>query len=162
MWRERWHARGNELWNDPLTFKHRCLLLAALLTLVHLARFDVARGPIVTDVRYYVYFAARMADGAVPHRDFFDNKTQLATVAGAALHRAATALGLDPLLTMRAGYLALTGVAGLLLFAIHRELRDGACIAGLLGMCCYLGFSLLGFLPAIGPLPKLLMAVCAS
>jgi len=151
-----------------LTFKHRCLLLAALLTLVHLARFDVAQGPIVTDVRYYVYFAARMADGAVPHRDFFDNKTQLATAAGAALHATASALGLDPLRTMRVGYLGLTGLAALLLFAIHRELRelrelrDGACVAGLLGMLCYLGFSLLGFLPAIGPLPKLLMGVCAS
>jgi hypothetical protein len=134
-----------------LTFKHRCLLFAALLTLVHLARFDVAQGPIVTDVRYYVYFAARMADGAVPHRDFFDNKTQLATAAGAALYATATALGVDPLRTMRAGSLALTGLAALLLFAIHRELRrelrnlrDGACIAGLLGMLCYLGFSLLG------------------
>lgn len=159
---ERWHARRDALWNGPLTFKHRCLLLAALLVLVHLSRFDVTSGPIVTDVRYYVYFAARMADGAVPHRDFFDNKTQLATVAGAALHAAATHLGLDPLRTMRTGYLALTGLAALLLFAIHRSLRDGACIAGLLGMLCYLGFSLLGFLPAIGPLPKLLMGVCAS
>jgi hypothetical protein len=168
---ERWHARGDALWNDPLTFKHRCLLLAALLTLVHLARFDVAQGPIVTDVRYYVYFAARMAAGAVPHRDFFDNKTQLASAAGASLYRTATALGLDPLRTMRVGYLALTGLAALLLFAIHRNLREphalrqpdyGACIAGLLGTLCYLGFSLLGFLPAIGPLPKLLMGVCAS
>ena len=145
-----------------MTFKHRCLLLAVLLTLVHLARFDVAQGPIVTDVRFYVYFAARMADGAVPHRDFFDNKTQLATAAGSALVATARALGLDPLHTMRVGYLGLTGFAALLLFAIHRELRDGACIAGLLGMMCYLGFSLLGFLPAIGPLPKLLMGVCAS
>lgn len=145
-----------------MSFKHRCLLLAALLALVHLLRFDVTEGPIVTDVRYYVYFAARMADGAVPHRDFFDNKTQLATVAGAALYATGRTLGVDPLIAMRVGYLALTGLAALLLFAIHRRLRDGSCVAGLLGMLCYLGFSLLGFLPAIGPLPKLLMGICAS
>jgi hypothetical protein len=162
MWRERWHARRDALWNGALPFKDRCLLLAALLALVHLARFDVANGPIVTDVRFYVYFAARMVDGAVPHRDFFDNKTQLASAAGAVLHAAASHLGLDPLHAMRAGYVALTGVAALLLFVVHRQLRGGDCVAGLLGMLCYLGFSLLGFLPAIGPLPKLLMGVCAS
>lgn len=145
-----------------MPFKHRCLLLAALLALVHLSRFDAAQSPIVTDVRYYVYFAARVADGAVPHRDFFDNKTQLTSFAGAGLVTAGRALGLDPLLAMRAGYLALTGLAALLLFAIQRRLYGGSCAAGLLGMLCYLGFSLLGFLPAIGPLPKLLMGVTAS
>lgn len=145
-----------------MPFKHRCLLLAALLALVHLSRFDAAQSPIVTDVRYYVYFAARVADGAVPHRDFFDNKTQLTSFAGAGLVAAGRALGLDPLLAMRAGYLALTGLAALLLFAIQRRLYAGSCAAGLLGMLCYLGFSLLGFLPAIGPLPKLLMGVTAS
>ena len=145
-----------------MPFKHRCLLLAALLALVHLSRFDAAQSPIVTDVRYYVYFAARVADGAVPHRDFFDNKTQLTSFAGAGLVTAGRALGVDPLLAMRAGYLALTGLAALLLFAIQRRLYGGSCAAGLLGMLCYLGFSLLGFLPAIGPLPKLLMGVTAS
>lgn len=145
-----------------MSFKHRCLLLAALLALVHLVRFDARQSPIVTDVRYYVYFAARVADGAVPHRDFFDNKTQLATFAAAGLVRAGRALGVDPLLAMRAGWLALSGVAALLLFAIQRRLYAGSCVAGLLGTCCYLGFSLLGFLPAIGPLPKLLMGICAS
>lgn len=145
-----------------MPFKHRCLLLAALLTLVHLARFDVMQGPIVTDVRYYVYFAGRMVDGAVPHRDFFDNKTQLATAAGAVFYGLGESLDVSPLLAMRVGYLGLTGLAALLLFAIHRRLSDGSCVAGLLGMACYLGFSLLGFLPAIGPLPKLLMGVLAS
>jgi hypothetical protein len=145
-----------------LPFKHRCLLLAALLALVHLSRFDAAQSPIVTDVRYYVYFSARVADGAVPHRDFFDNKTQLATFAGAGLYAAGRALGIDPLLAMRAGYLALSGLAALLLFVIQRRLYGGSCAAGLIGMLCYLGFSLLGFLPAIGPLPKLLMGITAS
>ena len=141
---------------------NRCLLLAALLALVHLARFDVTQQPIVTDVRYYVYFAERKVDGAIPHRDYFDNKTQLATLAGAAFDAGGRALGVEPLLAMRVGYLALTGLAALLLFAIHRRLFGGSCIAGLLGMLAYLGFSLLGFLPAIGPLPKLLMGILAS
>jgi len=145
-----------------LAFKHRCLLLAALLACAHLLRFDAAQTPIVTDVRYYVYFAERVADGAVPHRDYFDNKTQLATMVGAGLVAAGRSLGIDTLLAMRAGYLALTGIAALLLFAIHRRLYAGSCVAGLVGMLCYLGFSLLGFLPAIGPLPKLAMGVTAS
>ncbi|MEW6270274.1 MAG: hypothetical protein AB1689_13365 [Thermodesulfobacteriota bacterium] len=141
---------------------NRCLLLAALLALVHLARFDPTQQPIVTDVRYYVYFAERIVDGAVPHRDYFDNKTQLAALAGAAFDAGGRTLGVEPLLAMRVGYLALTALAALLLFAIQRRLFDGSCVAGLLGMLAYLGFSLLGFLPALGPLPKLLMGVLAS
>lgn len=139
-----------------------CLLLATLIAVVHLARFDVTQGPIVTDVRYYVHFAERVADGAVPHRDFFDNKTQLATFAGAAFVAAGRAADVDPLLAMRVGYLVLTGLSALLLFVVLRRLYDGSCAAGLLGLLCYLGFSLLGFLPAIGPLPKVLMGVCAA
>jgi|GEM_PF-2053450 len=146
----------------PLSIKQGCLALAALLALLHFSRFDVRQSPIVTDVRYYVHFAPLVADGAVPHRDYFDNKTQLATYAGAALVRTGRALGIEPLLAMRGGYLALSIVAALLLFAVQRRLYGGSCVAGLLGMLCYLGFSLLGFLPAIGPLPKLLMGICAS
>lgn len=137
-------------------------MLAALLALLHFSRFDARQSPIVTDVRYYVYFAPLVADGAVPHRDFFDNKTQLATFAGAAMVRVGRSLGIDPLLAMRGGYLLLSVVAALLLFVIQRRLYGGSCVAGLLGLLCYLGFSLLGFLPAIGPLPKLLMGICAS
>ncbi|HEY8515795.1 MAG TPA: hypothetical protein VIS07_09820 [Candidatus Binatia bacterium] len=140
---------------------NRCLLLAVLLAVVHLARFEPTRQPIVTDVRYYVYFAERIVDGAIPHRDYFDNKTQLAAMAGAAFDLVGRALGVEPLLAMRVGYLALTGLAALLVFAILRRLFDGSCVAGLLGLACYLGFSLLGFLPSIGPLPKLLMMVLA-
>lgn len=162
MFTERWHAPRDPLWNGPLTFKYRCLLLAMLIALVHLARFDVTQRPIVTDIRYYVYFAARTLEGQVPHRDFFDNKTQLATFAGAIFDGAGRAVGADPLRAMRVGYLTLTGLAALLLLAIQRRLADGSCVAGLLGMLCYLGFSLLGYLPAIGPLPKLLMGVLAS
>jgi hypothetical protein len=145
-----------------LSIKQGCLVLAALLALLHFSRFDVRQSPIVTDVRYYVHFAPLVADGAVPHRDYFDNKTQLATFVGAAFVRAGRALGVDPLLAMRTGYLALSWVAALLLFAIQQRWYGGSSVAGLLGMLCYLGFSLLGFLPALGPLPKLLMGISAS
>ncbi|MBY0277656.1 hypothetical protein K2Z84_20165 [Candidatus Binatia bacterium] len=145
-----------------MSIKQGCLVLAAFLALLHFSRFDVRQAPIVTDVRYYVHFAPRVADGAVPHRDFFDNKTQLATFAGAAFVRAGRALGIDPLLAMRTGFLALSWLAAMLLFAILRRLYGGSCVIGLLGMLCYLGFSLLGFLPALGPLPKLLMGISAS
>lgn len=145
-----------------MSIKQGCLVLAALVALVHFSRFDVRQSPLVTDVRFYVYFAPLVADGAVPHRDYFDNKTQLAAFAGAAFVRTGRALGADPLLAMRIGYLGLSCVAALLFFQIQRRLYGGSCVAGLLGMACYLGFSLLGFLPAIGPLPKLLMGICAA
>lgn len=145
-----------------MSIKQGCLVLAALVALLHFSRFDVRQSPLVTDIRFYVYFAPLVADGAVPHRDYFDNKTQLAAFAGAAFVRTGRALGVDPLLAMRIGYLGLSCIAALLLFEIQRRMYDGSCVAGLLGMACYLGFSLLGFLPAIGPLPKLLMGICAS
>jgi arylsulfatase A-like enzyme len=42
-------------------------------------------GTIVTDFRYFIYFAWQITRGAVPHVDFFHNKTRLASFAGLAL-----------------------------------------------------------------------------
>lgn len=141
--------------------RHGCFAVALALVVLHFARFDVPERPLVTDVRYTVYFATRVADGAVPHRDFFENRPQLATLAGAALIRAGRPLGVDPLRAMRLGYIALAALLALFLFAVHRALRDGDCVAGLLGLVCSLGFPLLGLLPSIGPVPKLLMGILA-
>jgi hypothetical protein len=110
----------------------------------------------------YLYFAAQTSQGAVPHRDFFDNKTQLATFSGAFFHRCGETLGVDPLLAIRAGTLIAAALAGLLLFELQRRLAGGEGACGFLGLLAYCGFSLLGLLPSIGNLPKLWMAVCAS
>jgi hypothetical protein len=138
------------------------LAAATILTAAHFASFDIKRQPIVTDVANYLYFAAQTAQGAVPHRDFFDNKMQLATFSGALFHRCGRACGVDPLLAIRAGTLIVAALAGLLLFELHRRLSGGRGACGFLGLLAYLGFSLLGLLPSIGNVPKLWMAACAS
>lgn len=137
-------------------------LLAGVVAAAHFASFDVGRQPVVTDIRYYLYFAAETFRGAVPHQDFFDNKTQLATFVGAALYGLGQAVGIDPLLAIRVGYLVLAGVAGILLFAIHRRLAGDRATAGLLALLAYCGFALLGVMPSIGNIPKLLTAFFAS
>lgn len=139
-----------------------CLLLALAILAVHFASFDIRRQAIVTDVRYSVYFAARTAAGAVPHRDFFDNRTQLSAVLGGALHRLGTALDADPLLAIRVGSLTIAALAGLLLFFVQRRLSGGSCAAGLIGVLAYDGFTVLGTLPSIGLFPKLTMAALAT
>ena len=142
--------------------RHLPLLLATLLVAIHFLSFDVAALPIVTDARYYLYFAWRVAAGDLPHVDLFDNKNQLATFAGALLFGLGEALGADPLLVVRAGYLALAALGGLLLFTIQRRIGRGSPLAGVLGLLAYTSFGLLGLLPATGNVPKVLMAVFAS
>jgi hypothetical protein len=131
--------------------------LAAGLCALHFASFAPRTQPITSDVRYFLYFAARTAEGAVPHRDLFDNKTQLATFAGAALHALGAGLGLDPLLATRVGYLAIAAAGGALLFPLLRRLSGGSSVAGLLGTLGYLAFGFIGFLPSVGNVPKLVM-----
>ncbi len=135
---------------------------AVLLCLAHFSSFDYRDQALVTDVRYYVYFAWRVTEGDVPHRDYFDNKTQLASLTGALLHRLGEGLGADPLGAMRVGYLGLTAAGGMLAYLIHRRLGGDRCAAGLLGLLAYCSFGLLGTLASVGNTPKLLMALGAS
>jgi hypothetical protein len=141
--------------------RHGATLIALLLCVTHFSSFDISSRPLVTDVRYYAYFASRIADGAVPHADFFDNKTQLASFAGALCHAGGEWFGIDPLFAIRLGYLGFATLGGVLAFLIFRRLGAGA-VAGWLGALAYCSFGLLGMLPAEGNIPKLLMAVCAS
>lgn len=138
------------------------IALAILLCAIHFGSFDVSTQPIVTDVRYFLYYAWRVAEGAIPHLDFFENKPQLPTFAGALLYRIGTAFEIDPLLSIRTGYLTLAAVGGLLMFAIFRRLGRASSVAGLLGLLAYCSFGLLGALPAVGNVPKLALAVLAS
>ncbi len=142
--------------------RHGPVVAALVVAFAHFASFDIRSLPIVTDIRFYLYFAWRVTEGGVPHLDFFDNKTQLATFAGAAFHELGDLFGLDPLMAIRVGYLGIAALGGVLLFTIHRRLAGNDATAGLLGLLAYCSFGLLGLMPAIGNLPKLLMVVCAS
>jgi hypothetical protein len=135
---------------------------ALLVCAVHFASFDPRNAPLATDVRYYVYFAWRITEGDVPHVDYFDNKTQLASFAGALFHALADAAGADPLLAMRAGYLALAALGGALAFLAFRRLDGGSGLGGLLGALAWCAFGLTGLMSAMGPVPKLLMGVAAT
>lgn len=135
---------------------------ALLLLVLHFASFEVFERPMVTDIRYYLYFAWQTAEGAVPHLDFFDNKTQLATFTGALFHKLGSLVGAEPLHVVRFGYLTLAAAGGLLVFFIMRQLGGGSGAAGLLGAAAYCSFGFMGVMPSIGPMPKLLMAVMAS
>jgi hypothetical protein len=137
------------------------LLLAAGLSAWHFSTYDIAELPLVTDARYYLYFSWQMTEGAVPHLDFFDPKTQLATFVGALLHALASALSLDPLLAIRAGFLGLAALAGAIVFEVHRRLFGDSVVAGLLGLLAYLSCTVLGALCAVGNTPKLLLSIFA-
>jgi hypothetical protein len=142
--------------------------VALAVSLAHFGTFFDPERSIATDVRYFVYFAWRIAEGAVPHLDLFDNKTFLASFVGALLYRGGVALGVEPLQAIRVGYLLLSSAGGLLAFQIFRRLgaaRSGGArgvATGVLGLCGYLSFGLLGELPAVGNVPKHLMAVSAA
>jgi hypothetical protein len=135
---------------------------AFLAAAVHFASFDTPDRPLVTDVRYFTYFAQRTAAGALPHRDFFENKTPLAIFLGAALHRGGAALGVEPLHAIRLGYLGLAALAAALSFAVHRTLGRGRLACGAFALALHCGFWLLGLLPATGNVSKLAMAAAAS
>jgi hypothetical protein len=136
--------------------------IALSLASLHFASFYDAELPIATDIRYFLYFAWRIAEGDLPHLELFDPKTQLASMVGAVLYSAATALGLDALATIRAGELGLCALGAMLLFWTGRRLGGGSQVCGFLALFAYLSFGLLGALPAIGPLPKLLMSILAT
>jgi hypothetical protein len=135
--------------------------VAALLALLHFGSFPWRDHPFATDLRIFLYYAARTAKGAWPHLDFFENKTPLAFFVGAALDRVGTLLGVEGFVAVRLGYVALAAFNAWLAYRIHSRLW-GSRMAGLLGMAPYLAVPILGGLPAIGNVPKLLMAVCAS
>jgi hypothetical protein len=148
--------------SGELVRKHGVALAALLLCAVHVSSFDFRNQPLVTDARYYAYFAWRITEGDVPHLDFFDNKTQLTSFVGALFYAVGDGLGVDPLLAIRAGYLGLTALGGMLGFFAYRLLGGGSGICALLGVLAYCSFAFLGLFPSFGNVPKLLMAVAAT
>jgi len=142
--------------------QHVALALAVGLSAAHFYSFPLFESPIVTDIRYYVYNAWQITEGAVLHRDLFALKTQLASFTGALLYALGEGFGVAPLFAIRAGYLLIAAAGGVLAFEIFRRLGRGRSTAGLLGAIAYCAFGLMGALPAIGNVPKLLMCVLAS
>lgn len=137
-------------------------LAAFAISLAHFAFFDPFRVPLWTDVRYFVYFAWRVSEGATPYLDLFDPKTPLSMFVGALLYQLGTWLGTDPVIAIRIGYLLLASIGGWLSFEVMRAIGGGRLSAGALGLLAYCSFGALGELPAIGNVPKLLMALGAA
>lgn len=146
--------RGRAVWLSAIG--------AGLVGAWHFASFDIWEQPLITDVRFFVYFADRIVDGAVPYRDLQDVKTPLSFFAGAGFMRLGDALGVDRLTAVRVGYLSLAWTAGMLLYETFRRLSGGRLVAGWLALVAYLGFDLIGLLPSIGNVPKLIMALGAA
>jgi hypothetical protein len=146
-------STGKQVWG--------LIVLALALSAAHFATFFDPERSIVGDLSYFLYFAWRISEGAIPHLDLFDNKTFLASYAGALFHRLGDGLGVDPLATIRAGYLGLCALGGPLAFLVFRRLGGRDSVAGLLGLFAYLSFGFVGALAAVGNVPKLIMALCA-
>jgi hypothetical protein len=136
-------------------------LLALLLSAAHFASFFDPERSIATDIRYFLYFAWRIAEGAVPHLDLFDNKTFLASFAGALFYRVGSWLGVEPLHAIRVACLAISALGGAFVFAVFRRLAGGSQVAGFLGLLAHLAFPFLAAVPAIGNFPKLIMGAAA-
>jgi hypothetical protein len=137
-------------------------LLAFAIALAHFASFDPFDSPVDRDLRYFLYFAWQITEGATPYLDLFDPKMPLASFAGALLWTLGEGLGVEPIHAVRVGYLGLAAAGGWLAFLVFRALGGGRPVAGFLGLAAYLSFGLLGDLPALGNVPKLLMALGAS
>ena len=146
----------------PESPKQRALfsLAALVISALHFASFFDPEQSVLTDIRYFLYFAQRIAAGGVPHLDLFDNKTFLASFVGAIFYRVGELLGVDPLHSIRIGYLALSAWGGLLCFWIFRRLGRGSSLAGFLGLFAALSFGFMGAFAAIGNSPKILMNLC--
>ncbi|MCH7866117.1 MAG: sulfatase [Myxococcales bacterium] len=138
------------------------LSVAVLLCLAHFARLYDPNQALLTDTRYFTFFGMEVAKGAVPHLDFFDNKTQLASLVAGGFVWFGDVLGRGAVESIRLGNLGLAAFGGVLLFLLHRIFAAGRSIPGLLGLLPYLGLTYIGTLAATGSIPKLIMAVSAT
>jgi hypothetical protein len=134
------------------------LLGAAVL---HFASFDFRRQPIFTDIGFFLYFAAQTARGAVPYLDYFEHKTPLAIFMGSWLHLLGQAGGIDPLYVIRVGYLLIAAGAAMVTSLALIRLAGNRPGAGWIALLVYCGFTLLGFLPATGNVPKMIGMLAA-
>lgn len=137
-------------------------LAAVALLAAHFGSFDIAHQALQTDSRYYLYFSQRILAGAVPHRDFFDNKPQLASFVGAGLMWAGRMIGSDPLLVVRSGFVLIMAAACGLLFLVFRRMENGRGAGAWLALLLSTAYAVFAVLPATGNVPKPIMALCSS
>lgn len=149
-------------WHRVASRRNVWFAASALLALAHFARMYDGDQAMLTDTRYFTYFGTDVANGAVPHLDFFGPKTQFASLFAGLLVAAGSLVGTTDLVAVRVGFLGLAASGAVLLFVLHRTLAGGKGLPALLAMLPYLGFAYIGMLPATGAVPKLIMAVAAT
>ncbi len=128
---------------------------------LHFASFEVLENPIGLDTAFFLHFAERTAQGAVPYRDFLEYKTPLAIFAGSLAYRAGEALGLDPLMAIRVLFLGLASCTAVATGAVLYHAANRRIVAAWFGVLGYAGFGILGSMPAIGNVPKQIVMLCA-
>ena len=116
--------------------------------------------PLFLDQRYYVHFAQRIAEGAVPHRDLFDNKPELSSALAAPAVLVGDRLGIDRVRAVRLGSIAVAAATGLAVAAFAGAVH-GTRLATAPAALCWTAAPLLGFQPSVGPVPKLWMTLLA-
>ncbi|UCG31857.1 MAG: hypothetical protein JSU68_09340 [Phycisphaerales bacterium] len=129
---------------------------------LHFVSFDIRRQPIATDIDYYLYYARQSARGELPYVDYFEHKTPLGIYTGVWLYRLGEILGTDLLYSIRVGYLILAGLAAAVMGVVFVRLYNNRPAAGWIGLLVYCGFSMLGLMPCIGNLPKMIGLLCAG
>jgi hypothetical protein len=122
----------------------------------HFASYDFRHQPIFTDVSYYLYYADQTSRGAVPYVDYFEIKTPGVIFGGMILQWLGRMLGVEPLYAVRVGYLVLAAAAATAMAVVCVRLSNNRPLAGWICLLCYCGFNLLGTLPAIGNVPKMI------
>ena len=129
---------------------------------LHFAAFDAFTQPLITDVAFFVHFAARTASGALPYVDFLDFKTPLSVFAGAVGFGAGEALGGYGVEGVRILYLFFAAATACALACCHARLAGRRAAAGWIALVLIFGIRLLGIFPSIGNVPKLLTVLCAA
>lgn len=135
------------------TLGYSTLFLAAF-SILHFLSYDLLNQPVITDVSFFLYFAARTAAGAIPYLDFLDYKTPLATFAGGFAYASGEFAGLDGLFAIRGLYLLFAALTALATGLVFFHLSNRRLAAAWVGVILYSGFNLLGLMPSIGNMPK--------
>ncbi len=142
------------------------VLLAGLFLITSLF-YRLPQYPETIDHAYFDYYAIRIADGEVAHRDFFEDKTPLSFYLSALLIILSRHLGVDSLNTIRWGYLLLGGTTvALAFFILEESFRDrqisviGSLMLGSFGAFSQLAIS--GTEPKIAMLLSGLLAIHAT
>lgn len=133
------------------------VLLAGLFLITSMF-YRLPQYPETIDHAYFDYYAMRIADGDVAHRDFFEDKISLSFYLSALLVILSRYLGVDALNTIRWGYLLLGGTAiALTFFILEDSFRDRK--ISVIGSLLLASFGAFSQLAISGTEPKIAMLV---